>query len=247
MDSGWHAEGSGQPHHHARVGCVAPTDGCCIVFEGVEGSGKTTQLDRLAASLARSGVAHRALREPGGTPLGDEIRRLLLDPASRVSARAEALLFMASRAELVSREVKPALLDGAVVLLDRFFLSTYAYQIAARGLSSAGVRAANLLATEGLVPDLTLLMNLGAQVGMSRVARRGGRDRMELSGADFHHRVETAFADFATSAWQLSHPECGAIVAIDASGDEATVEARVHDAVALRFATLRSALRGERQ
>lgn len=70
---------------------------------------------------------------------------------------------------------------------------------------------------------------------------------MELSGADFHHRVETAFADFATSAWQLSHPECGAIVAIDASGDEATVEARVHDAVSLRFATLRSALRGERQ
>lgn len=224
---------------------MAPTDGICIVFEGVEGSGKTTQVDRLAASFARSGVAHRAFREPGGTPLGDEIRRLLLDPASRVTARAEALLFMASRAELVSREVKPAMLGGAVVLLDRFFLSTYAYQVAARGLSSAEVRSANLLATEGLVPDLTLLMKLGAQVGMSRVARRGGRDRMELSGADFHQRVETAFADFATSAWQLAHPECGAIATIDASGDEATVAARVLEAVSLRFAELRSALRGE--
>ena len=129
--------------------------GRLIVFEGVEGAGKSTQLERLGGHLARAGVSHREFREPGGTALGDSIRQLLLDPLSTVSARAEALLFMASRAELVSRELRPALESGTIVLLDRFFLSTYAYQIAGRGLAESDVRSANMMATDGLVPDLT--------------------------------------------------------------------------------------------
>ncbi len=216
--------------------------GRLVVFEGAEGVGKSTQLDRLAGHLARAGLAHRAFREPGGTPLGDEIRRLLLDPATRVSARAEALLFMASRAELVTRELRPALAEGCVALVDRFFLSTYAYQISGRGLPSTDVRAANLVATEGLVPDVTLLLTLRPGEGLSRAARRSERDRIEAADDGFHARVERAFAEFATREWQMAHEECGPIIAIDASGSEADVGRRVLDAVGTRFAELRSAL-----
>jgi len=216
--------------------------GRLVVFEGAEGVGKSTQLDRLAGHLARAGLAHRTFREPGGTALGDEIRRLLLDPATRVSARAEALLFMASRAELITRELRPALAEGCVALVDRFFLSTYAYQIGGRGLPSTDVRAANLVATEGLVPDVTLLLTLRPGEGLSRAARRSARDRIEAADDGFHARVERAFTEFATFEWQMAHEECGPIVAIDASGSEAEVGRRVLDAVGARFAELRSAL-----
>ena len=216
--------------------------GRVIVFEGVEGAGKSTQLERLADHLARASVPHRTYREPGGTPLGDEIRRLLLDPGSSVTASAEALLFMASRAELVARVVRPALAAGKVVLLDRFFLSTYAYQIAGRGLAEGDVRATNLMATGGLVPDLTLLLTLGARDGLARTRKRGGPDRIELSGDAFHGRVERAFAEFATPEWQSVHEECGPIVAIDGDGGEHAVELRMLDTVAARFPELRQAL-----
>jgi len=216
--------------------------GRLIVFEGVEGAGKSTQLDRLAEALARAGVPHRRFREPGGTPLGDEIRRLLLDPASQVAARTEALLFMASRAQLVAREVRPALDAGAVVLLDRFFLSTYAYQIAGRGLPADAVRTTNLMATEGLVPDLTLLLTLRAEDGLARAARRGAHDRIEQADRSFHTAVERAFTAAATPAWQRAHAECGPIVAVDATGSVGEVGARVLDLVTTRFAELRAAL-----
>jgi dTMP kinase len=216
--------------------------GRLIVFEGVEGAGKSTQLERLVGNLARAGVSHRQFREPGGTKLGDAIRQLLLDPDTTVTARAEALLFMASRAELVSRELRPALESGTIVLLDRFFLSTYAYQIAGRGLTESDVRSANMMATNGLVPDLTVLLTLRADIGLERAVRRSGPDRIEQSGMDFHARVEEAFAEFATPEWQSSHEECGPIVAVDASGSAADVEARVLDVVSSRFAELRATL-----
>ncbi|MFI5245415.1 MAG: dTMP kinase [Gemmatimonadales bacterium] len=216
--------------------------GRLIVFEGVEGAGKSTQLDRLGGHLARAGVPHRTFREPGGTALGDAIRALLLDPASTISARAEALLFMASRAELVSRELRPAIESGTIVLLDRFFLSTYAYQVAGRGLVESEIRAANMMATHGLVPDLTILLTLSADVGLERAARRSATDRMERSGRDFHARVERAFSEFATPDWQAAHAECGAIVALDASTDEGTVGSLVLDAMTARFPELRRAL-----
>ncbi|HEX7546337.1 MAG TPA: dTMP kinase, partial [Gemmatimonadaceae bacterium] len=207
-----------------------------------EGAGKSTQLDRLGGHLARAGVSHRTFREPGGTALGDAIRGLLLDPASTISPRAEALLFMASRAELVSRELRPALEAGTIVLLDRFFLSTYAYQIAGRGLAEGDVRSANMTATDGLVPDLTILLTLSADVGLARAARRSATDRIERSGLEFHGRVERAFSEFAKRDWQAAHAECGPIVAIDAAGDAETVESLVLDAVTSRFHELRGAL-----
>ena len=205
--------------------------GRLIVFEGAEGVGKSTQLRRLASWLESGGRVVHALREPGGTPLGDEIRRLLLDPASDITPRAEALLFMASRAQLVETLVRPALDAGHVVLLDRFFLSTYAYQGAGRGLPEREVMEANAVATSGLVPDLTLLFTLPVAEGLARATKRGERDRMERNADAFHHRVAEAFATFATARWQARHPECGPIVNVDASGTEDDVFARVRRAV----------------
>ena len=209
--------------------------GSLIVFEGAEGVGKSTQLRRLTSWLESGGRVVHAHREPGGTPLGDEIRRLLLDPRSDITPRAEALLFMASRAQLVETLVRPGLAAGHVVLLDRFFLSTYAYQGAGRGLPEAEVRQANAVATNGLVPDLTLLMTLPVQEGLARAARRGARDRMEQNADEFHGRVADAFSAFAHADWQAAHPECGPIVNVDASGSEDDVFARVRAVVGARL------------
>lgn len=216
--------------------------GTLIVFEGVEGAGKTTQLLRLATRLAAAGVPFDKFREPGGTPLGDEIRRVLLEPDRELTPRAEALLFMASRAELVERQLKPALASGRVVLLDRFFLSTYAYQIAGRGLDEREVRAANLTATAGLVPDLTILLRFGAEAGVARAQQRGALDRMESAGAAFHARVADAFASFEHASWQHAHPECGPLLRVDADGSADEVESRIVTALAEAMPTLRPVL-----
>ena len=205
--------------------------GGLIVLEGIEGVGKSTQLQHLSRVLEGRGLIATLLREPGGTPAGDEIRRLLLDPASQLDERTEALLFMASRAQLVADVIRPALNRGEFVLLDRFFLSTYAYQIAGRGLPEDEVRRANALATGGLVPDLTLLLDLPAGAALDRAAKRSAHDRIERSGAEFYERVRTAFVAFATPDWQRSHPEAGPIVLVDATGDEASVARRIEQAV----------------
>ncbi len=201
--------------------------GLLIVFEGAEGAGKTTQLKRLAEWFGASGRDVVAVREPGGTVVGDEIRRVLLDPASDIAPRAEALLFMASRAQIAERTIRPALERGAVVLLDRFFLSTYAYQGRGRGLPESEVRAANAIAIGGLVPDLTLLLTLPVEDGLARAMERGGHDRIERADVAFHERVARAFDEFATPEWQRVHPECGTIVSVDGRGAEADVFARV--------------------
>lgn len=216
--------------------------GKLIVFEGAEGAGKTTQLKLLAERLTSRGVECLAVREPGGTPVGDVIRDLLLDPEASISPSAEALLFMSSRAELVSRELRPKLEAGQVVIVDRFFLSTYAYQVLGRGLPEEDVRAANRLATGGLVPDLTILLDVPVAVGMGRADSRGARDRMERSGDDFHTRVGEAFALFTSSDWQASHPECGPIVRLDSTGSEESVFADVASTLIGRFPETFSAL-----
>ena len=210
--------------------------GRVIVFEGGEGSGKSTQLARLSARFTERAISHVCLREPGGTPLGTEVRRLLLDRASDIDPRAEALLFMASRAQLVERAIRPALARGDVVLLDRFFLSTYAYQVAGHGLNEADVRSANQFATDGLVPDLTVLLRFPARAGLARAGERAAaHDRMEAMGASFHDRVSTALGAFADPAWQATHVECGPIVAVDAVGSEDEVAARVTTVVNARW------------
>jgi dTMP kinase len=192
--------------------------GRLIVLEGPEGAGKSTQATLVAEWIASLGHEVVAVREPGGTPVGDQVRRILLDtPDGAVSDAAEALLYTASRAQLVDRRIRPALGGGAIVLLDRFFLSTYAYQIAGRGLPETEVRAANRLAVGGLVPDLTIMLVLPAADGLARVARRGAHDRLERADAAFHERVAKAFAAYTDAGWQQAHPECGPVISVDAT------------------------------
>jgi dTMP kinase len=203
-----------------------------IVLEGSEAVGKSTQMRRLVGWLETAGIDVVSVREPGGTPVGDELRRLVLDPASSLSPRGEALLFMASRAELVDRVIRPALDAGRVVLVDRFFLSTYAYQVVGRGLDESDVRAANHLATGGIIPTATFLLQLPLTESLGRLERRrAGRDRIERSSDDFHQRVAAAFDRFGTAEWQRTHPECGPIHAIDATGSEVEVFGRLRHAV----------------
>jgi len=199
------------------------------VLEGADGVGKTTQVERLIAHLRERGIDAVSLREPGGTPLGERIRAILLDlSGAGVNDRAELLLFLAARAQLVP-EVTRELAAGRTVVLDRFFLSTYAYQIAGRGLPEEDVRRINAFATLGRIPDLTVVLALPPEDAR---ARAGEGDRIERSGIDFYERVAGAFGMFLTKAWQREHPECGRIVGIDARGSEDEVADRVWAAVA---------------
>lgn len=209
--------------------------GALVVLEGAEGVGKTTQLRRLVSRLEEGSIPFCAVREPGGTPVGDEIRRLLLDPAVDIVPRAEALLFMASRAQLVETLIRPAVAGGQFVVADRFFLATYAYQIMGRGLPADAVRGANDFATGGLVPGLTILLDLPDGEGFTRISARGEHDRIERSGEPFHARVASAFRVFTQPGWQAQHPECGPIVLVDARGTEEEVAARIWLQLQLRW------------
>ena len=209
--------------------------GRLVVFEGGEGAGKSTQLRRLASALAERGVPHRTFREPGGTPAGDRIRDILLHHDAPLAAGAEAALFVASRAQLVATELRPSLDRGELLLLDRFLLSSYAYQIHGRGLAEEDVRAANRLATQGLVPTLTILLTLSPVEGLARAVQRGAVDRIERAEPAFHQRVAEAFHLFGSADWQRAHPECGPIVAVSALGTESEVGERVATAVGSHF------------
>jgi len=200
--------------------------GLFIVLEGGEGVGKTTQWQRLATALGASGTEVVALREPGGTPAGDELRRVLLDPRSSLAPESEALLFAASRAQIVRDVIMPALARDAIVLVDRFLLSTYAYQGAGRDLPVEALRAVNSFATGGLAPDITLLLTMPLDEAMARMRSRGETDRLEREGSDFHRRVHAAFVAAADPRWQERHPEVGPVYPIDASGSPDTVTAR---------------------
>jgi dTMP kinase len=209
--------------------------GRLVVLEGPDGAGKSTQVRRLVEWLRARGTEVVSVREPGGTPLGDELRRVLLDPASDIVPTAEALLYMASRAQLVAREIEPALERGATVVVDRFFLATYAYQGAGRGIPEADLRNANLLATRGLAPDLTILITLSRETGLARAHARSGHDRIERADAAFHDRVARAYESFATAAWAETHAECGPIALVDGAGAEEDVFGRVVGALHSRW------------
>lgn len=201
--------------------------GALIVLEGAEGVGKTTQIALLATRIRAEGREVLSIREPGSTPLGDGLRRLLLDSDLHIVPRAEALLFMTARAQLIDELVRPAMAAGTIILADRFFLSTYAYQAAGRGLDVDEVSRMNAFATGGLMPDLTLLLELPEGEGMSRATARGPADRIERSGDDFHERVAAAFREFAKPAWQERHKEAGRIERVDASGTRDEVANRI--------------------
>lgn len=207
--------------------------GLFIVFEGVEGSGKTTQIDRLEDWLmtVQSAPVVRT-REPGGTDLGTQIRSLLLDVKSRdpISDRAELLLFAADRAQHVDQLIRPKLESGAIVLCDRFTMSTIAYQGYGRGLDVEIIQHLNAIATAGIVPDLTIWLDLDPAVGLRRAHDRGVVNRMDGESLEFHRQVRQGYCAVAAESAQRGDR----LWRIDAS---ATVEAITHDlqAVILRL------------
>jgi dTMP kinase len=167
--------------------------GRLITLEGIDGAGKTTLAQGLAARLGLT-----VLREPGGVELAERVRSLVKDPALRVGARAEALLYAAARAQLVDEALRPRLQDGEDVLLDRFVDSSLAYQGAARGLGVAEVAAINAFGTGGLVPDRTLLLRVDPAVGRARQGVRGeAADRLERESAAFFAAVASAYDELA--------------------------------------------------
>jgi dTMP kinase len=171
-----------------------------ITIEGIEGGGKTTQVGLLAAALERKKVAVRVTREPGGTKLGAEVRSLLLHSGTGLGALAELFLILADRAEHVASLIQPALRAGEVVLCDRFADSTLAYQAYGRELPVSEVRGVEFFARQGLLPDLTFVLDCPVEVGLSRTRRRRGAeavDRFEGEAVAFHERVRRGFLALA--------------------------------------------------
>lgn len=169
--------------------------GYFIVFEGGEGAGKSTQEGLLAQALSDRGLTVVRTREPGGTPAGEEIRRVVLSPEfAGLDPRAEALLFAAARGEHVARVIRPALERGDVVICDRYLDSSVAYQGFARGLGPARVRDLSLWATGDLLPDLTVVLDIDPAEGLGRFEQR---DRLEAEPLAYHQQVRAAFLALA--------------------------------------------------
>jgi dTMP kinase len=191
-----------------------------ITFEGGDGCGKSTQLERVAARLEAAGHAAVSVREPGGTPFAEAARALLLDGDAFVSPLSEVFLIEAARADLVRAVIEPALAAGRIVLCDRHTDSTLAYQGGGRGLDLELLRAMNRAAAPGLVPDLTLLYDLDPQVALARrAAAPGRRNRLDQEPIEFHRRVREGFLALARS-------EPGRFVVLDGSLDPETLEER---------------------
>ena len=186
------------------LGSREPGHGVFIVLEGVEGSGKSTQQRLLVERLRDEGYDVLATREPGGTPIAEQVRDLLLDPTlPAVHARTEALLYAAARSEHAHATIAPALADGRVVVCDRYLHSSLAYQGSGRELGRDGVGRINNWAVDGIVPDVVILLQLDAEEGLRRVDARArhrqgaGRDRLEREALEFHHRVGEAYSELA--------------------------------------------------
>jgi dTMP kinase len=207
-----------------------PIAGKFITFEGGEGAGKSTQLTRLAERLRTSGAGVLSLREPGGTPFGEKMRDVLKQPGSAIQPAAEALLFAACRAQLVTDVIAPALAAGQVVLCDRFIDSTVAYQSGGRGLERTLVESANRLACGAVRPDLTILLDLDPSRGLGRASVRdhGQPDRFEVLGADFHRKVRDLYH-------ALAKEEPARFFVVDAARPPEEVEQEIWHEIARRF------------
>lgn len=209
-----------------------PSQGAFIVLDGPDGGGKTTQAAALADWLREQGRDVLNCRDPGGTALGDRLRSILLDRGAVLpTLRAEMFLFMASRAQLVDEVIRPAIAAGKVVVSDRFLLANIVYQGYAGGLGVAEVGRVGRVATGGLSPDLTLLLDL--PVSLARVRVQGARDRMEDRPLSYHERVREGFLEAASEA--MGQGSCsyypGPLVMLDASADAEEVSQRIRSEV----------------
>ena len=209
-----------------------------IVLEGAEGVGKTTQAHRLSEWLSQIGVPHRLAREPGGTPVGEAIRNVLLDsPDLRIEPETELLLMLAARAAFVREVVRPTLSRGETMISDRFELSTLVYQGLGRGLGLSRTRSLNEFATGGLRPDLTVVLDVPVELGRARQSAGGKtRDRIEGEGDEFFERVRSAYRE-------LSEGD-DSIRLVDARPSETEVHESIRALLASRFPELFGQARG---
>ena len=168
-----------------------------ITFEGPDGSGKTTQIERVAKWLEQLNYNIVCTREPGGTKSAEKIRQIVLDPCLPIKAEAETLLYLAARAEHVEKVIAPALLAGKIVLCDRFSDSTFVYQGITRGMDLKVLRLMDAFATKGLKPDVTFILDGLPELLVARRQKRGIQDRFELEGLDFQQKVRAGFMQLA--------------------------------------------------
>lgn len=169
--------------------------GLFITFEGLDGCGKTSQIERAAEFLKSRGIDYIKTRDPGGTPLGCKIREILLNYDGNIADMCELFLYLADRAQHIDEKIQPALNEGKVVLCDRYVDSTVAYQGYARGLNKEQIFELNSIVAKGLMPDLTFVFDVSLEVSASRVGDK--KDRLESEGSDFHKKVKEGFLDLA--------------------------------------------------
>lgn len=208
--------------------------GVFITFEGIDGSGKSTQLTLLADYLRTKGMRVMQTREPGGTRIGDSIRSILLDPKNRLDPIAELLLYGAGRAQHIKDVILPALAAGEIVLCDRFSDATLAYQGYGRGIDRQKIASLDLIATSGLKPDLTILLDLDAKIGLERALSRNSamglmaEARFENEEMAFHERVRAGYL-------AMAREDPGRICMVDASGSPHEVQMAIRKIVEERL------------
>jgi dTMP kinase len=206
------------------------TRGMFITFEGPDGSGKTGQMDILANEFIKQGYPILRTREPGGTFIGDQIRATLLDlKNTSMVDRTEALLYQAARAQLVDEKIKPHLAEGGIVLCDRYADSTLAYQGYGHRNTVESLQGIIHYATGGLIPDLTILLDLAPEVGLERRLADGGLNRLDAYDIEFHHRVRAGYLEL-----MKENPDRWVI--IDANQDFDQVQSEIRDILQQSFA-----------
>ena len=202
--------------------------GKLITFEGIDGSGKSTQIQLLEAEFEKLGISYKTFREPGGTKLSEKIRTILLDKENiELYSNAESLLFSAARAQLTAEQIKPAIIKGEFVICDRFTDSTIAYQGYGRGLNINNLELINTIATDGLIPDITFILDIDPQKSTERL-KTVNPDRMEIAGIDFFKKIRYGYC-------QIREQNQSRCIVINGEKPQKDISKEIHHIIMKRF------------
>ena len=202
--------------------------GKSITFEGIDGSGKSTQIQLLEAEFEKLGISYKTFREPGGTKLSEKIRTILLDKENiELYSNAESLLFAAARAQLTAEQIKPAITKGEFVICDRFTDSTIAYQGYGRGLNINNLELINTIATDGLIPDITFILDIDPQKATERL-KTVNPDRMEAAGIDFFKKIRQGYC-------QIREQNQSRCIVINGEKSQNDISKEIHHIIMKRF------------
>lgn len=202
--------------------------GKLITFEGIDGSGKSTQIQLLEAEFEKLGISYKTFREPGGSKLSEKIRTILLDKENiELYSNAESLLFAAARAQLTAEQIKPAITKGEFVICDRFTDSTIAYQGYGRGLNINNLELINTIATDGLIPDITFILDIDPQKATERL-KTVNPDRMEVAGIDFFKNIRQGYC-------QIREQNQSRCIVINGEKPQEDISKEIHHIIMERF------------